>query len=44
MALFVGQDDTAVYPGDSKWTRQQIGEALVLYEEVNGGHLNFFIA
>jgi len=41
--MFVGADDELATPADARWTRDQIGEAVVHYQEQPGGHLSFNI-
>jgi len=39
--MFVGLDDELATPADARWTRDQIGSAVVHYQEQVGGHLSF---
>ena len=43
VAMFVGEEDLLADPKDSSWTRDQIGEAVVHYEQIPGGHLSFLV-
>jgi len=41
--MVAGIHDMIVYPVDTKWVRDNLGEVLVEYVEVNGGHTTFFL-
>mmetsp|Transcript_43017 Transcript_43017/g.30996 ORF Transcript_43017/g.30996 Transcript_43017/m.30996 type:complete len:171 (+) Transcript_43017:691-1203(+) len=43
IAMFVGLDDELATPEDARWTRDQIGDAVVHYQEQIGGHISFTI-
>lgn len=43
IAMVAGIHDMIVYPVDTKWVRDNLGEVLVEYVEVNGGHTTFFL-
>lgn len=43
IALYVGNTDTIVTTKDSRWAHKALGDAVVDYREVNGGHLQFFL-
>lgn len=43
IAMFTGIHDTIVQPSDSEWVRDQLGESVVEYTEINGGHTVFFL-
>ena len=43
VAMFVGESDLLADPKDSSWTRDQIGDAVVYYEQMPGGHLSFLV-
>jgi len=44
IAMFVGKNDKLADPTDAEWTRNTIGSDVFHYQEINGGHLTFFIA
>jgi len=41
--MFVGKQDELSSIVDSRWTRDQLGQSLVHYEEMNGGHMTFLV-
>lgn len=41
--MFVGLDDELATTEDARWTRDQIGSAVVHYQEQIGGHISFII-
>ena len=41
--MFVGSNDTLADPIDAAWTRDQIGAAVIHYEQITGGHLSFMV-
>lgn len=41
--MFVGRYDVLADPVDARWTRDQIGEAVVHYQEIDGGHETFLL-
>lgn len=43
IAMFVGADDELASPIDARWTRDQLGDAVVHYQEQPGGHISFNI-
>lgn len=43
VAVFVGKYDIVATPTDGQWTVDQIGDAVVHYQEINGGHLTFVV-
>lgn len=43
IAMFVGKDDTLATPTDAEWTRDQIGDAVIHYSLIEGGHLSFMV-
>lgn len=43
MALYVGKDDLVAQVEDSHWLRDQVKDALVDYQELKGGHVQFFV-
>ena len=43
IAMFVGKHDKAVKLKYAKYTKDLLGDAVILYEEVNGGHNIFSI-
>jgi hypothetical protein len=44
IAMFVGKADKLADPEDAAWARQTIGNSVVRYQMVEGGHMTFFIA
>jgi len=44
VAMFVGKADKLADPEDAAWARKTIGNAVVRYQMVEGGHMTFFIA
>ena len=43
VAMFTGSEDPLADITDSRWTRDQIGDNIVHYEEVEAGHLTFLV-
>ena len=41
--MFVGESDLLANPDDAAWIRGQIGDAVVHYEQMPGGHLSFLV-
>ena len=41
--MFTGKEDPIADLADSRWTRDQIGNVVVHYEEINAGHLSFVV-
>ena len=41
--MFTGSEDPLADVTDSRWTRDQIGDNIVHYEEVEAGHLTFLV-
>jgi hypothetical protein len=42
--MYVGIHDTIVIPADSQWIRDQLGNSVVEYKEINGGHSTFYVS
>jgi hypothetical protein len=42
--MFVGKYDRLADPADAEWTLEALGESVISYQEIDGGHLTFFIA
>lgn len=43
IALYVGKDDILVNTEDCRYVAKTLGDAVVDYREVPGGHLQFFV-
>ena len=43
VAIFAGIEDTLADTVDAEWTRDQIGDNVVHYEEIHAGHLSFLV-
>ena len=43
IAMYVGRHDRIVNPVTSRWARDKFGQAIVDYEEIDGGHVTFMI-
>ena len=43
IGIFVAKGDRTVLPSDSRWLRDQLGNSLIFYKEINGGHITFNI-
>jgi len=43
VALVVAKDDTVATTTDAQWTMQQIGAAVISYQEIKGGHVTYII-
>ena len=43
IAFIVGRDDKIANPFDAAFTKEQIGEAVIHYQMIEGGHLSFLI-
>jgi surfactin synthase thioesterase subunit len=43
IALYVGKDDILVNTEDQRWIASTLGDTVVDYKEVDGGHLQFFV-
>ena len=43
VAMFTGLHDILADLTDSRWTRDQIGDNVVHYEEIEAGHLTFMV-
>ena len=43
VAMFVGESDLLANPKDAEWTKEQIGEAVIYYQQMAGGHLSFLV-
>jgi len=41
--MFTGNVDILADLTDSRWTRDQIGDNIVHYEEIDAGHLTFMV-
>ena len=41
--MFVGKDDTIADSIDAQWTKDQIGEPVIHYQLIEGGHFTFLI-
>ena len=41
--MYVGRHDRIVNPVTSRWARDKFGQAIVDYEEIDGGHVTFMI-
>lgn len=44
IGMFNGRDDKIVTQEDSRWARDILGEAVVDFQEIPGGHLSFFVS
>lgn len=44
IAMYNGRDDKIVSQEDSRWARDTLGEVVVDFEEIQGGHLSFFVS
>ena len=44
VAMFVGKYDTLADKKDAEWTRDQIGDQVIHYQEIDGGHMTFIVA
>jgi lysosomal acid lipase/cholesteryl ester hydrolase len=42
-ALVVAHEDTVATPWDAQWTMSQIGDAVISYQEIAGGHVTYII-
>lgn len=42
-ALVVAHEDTVATPWDAQWTMDQIGDAVISYEEIAGGHVTYIV-
>ena len=43
IAIFGGKDDEIADSFDTMWTKEQIGDAVVHYQIINGGHISFLV-
>jgi len=43
VAMFAGIEDILADTTDAEWTRDQIGDNIVHYEEIHAGHLTFMV-
>merc|ERR1712216_298358 len=43
VAMFTGKEDILADLTDAQWTRDQIGDNIVHYEEIEAGHLTFMV-
>lgn len=43
VALIVAKEDTVATPVDAQWTASQIGDAVVHFQEIAGGHVTYII-
>ena len=43
VAMFAGIEDILADTTDAEWTRDQIGDNIVYYEEIHAGHLTFMV-
>ena len=43
VAIFGGKDDELADWRDAEWTRDSIGDAVVHYELIEGGHISFLV-
>ena len=43
IAIFAGKNDEIADTIDTKWTKDQIGDAVVHYQIINGGHISFLV-
>ena len=43
VAIFAGIEDILADTTDAEWTRDQIGDNIVHYEEIHAGHLTFMV-
>ena len=43
VAMFVGQADKLADVTDAQWIREQLGDHVVHYQEIVGGHISFLI-
>ena len=41
--MFVGQSDKLADVEDAQWIRSQLGDGVVHYQEIVGGHISFMI-
>jgi hypothetical protein len=41
--MFVGDVDTLADSEDAEWTRDTIGDAVVHYQTIHGGHATFIV-
>lgn len=41
--MFAGIEDILADTTDAEWTRDQIGDNIVHYEEIHAGHLTFLV-
>jgi len=44
VAMFQGKADKLADPEDAEWARDTIGADVFHYQEIEGGHMTFFIA
>ena len=43
VAMFIGTSDVLATSTDSEWTKNEIGDAVIHYEYITGGHLSYFV-